>query len=354
MRTHRVTAPGILRAVFDLHSVRNRVFLRLQHLPPHVLRRLSGGTTTVLGRTLDVQAQMLCFLVARVSPHAATLTPAVARQTLDRDAPTATGPIRPMRRVDDFDLGRGVRARWYLPKTAADARGPLIVYFHGGGFVTGSVESHDRFVRILADETGLRALSVEYRLAPEHPFPAAVDDALHAYSWALENADRLGADRARIAVAGDSAGGNLAAVVSRDARDRGLRLPALQVLLYPPTDLTRALESHRTFARGFMLDKRSLDYYHGLYAADARDERASPLLARSFHGLPPALVVTAGFDPLVDEGDAYALALAKAGTKVTHRRYDSLIHGFTLMSAAIDAAMEANLDLARDVRAALA
>lgn len=335
------------------YELRDAALLRVLHLPESVLRRLSGGVTSLEGRTLDVQAQTFCFLASRLAPHVADMTPEQVRRQGYEDGPIVGGAPRAMRGLVDHDLGGGVFARWYLPYGAKKG-GPFVVYFHGGGFVGGSIVSHDRTIRVLADESRIPVLSVEYRLAPEHKFPAAVEDAIRAYQWARENAEMLGGDPSRIVVAGDSAGGNLTAVVSRAARDLGLPLPVLQVLIYPATDLTRSLPSHRTFAKGFFLDARSIDYYLGHYGADPRNERASPLLAKSFDGLPPAIVLTAGFDPLVDEGEEYVKKLRAAGSKVIHVRHDSLIHGFVNMMGGIDAARDAVIGLARDVRAALA
>jgi acetyl esterase len=339
--------------VLKLHEVRDKALLRFLHLPGGMLRRISGGTTTIEGRTLDVQAQTFCFLASRFAPHVADMTPEGVRRQANEDGPLVNGAIRPVRGIRELDLGDGVRARWYLPYGAPEPC-PLVVYIHGGGFVSGSIVSHDNVARIIADEGRVAVLSIEYRLAPEHKFPAAVDDAIRAYQWARDNAAMLGCDPARIAVAGDSAGGNLSAVVSRAARDRGFPMPALQVLIYPATDFTRSLPSHTTFAKGFFLDARSIDYYLGHYAADPKDERASPLLAKTFDRLPRAIVVTSGFDPLVDEGDAYAEKLKSAGVEVTHIRHDSLIHGFVNMMGAIDAGRLALVDLARQIRVALA
>jgi acetyl esterase len=334
-----------------LDKLRNRALLCVLKLPEHALRRAAGGTITIQGRTLDAQAQMLCWLAARFEPHVADLSPARARLRMELGAESVGGASRAMRATRDFDLGEGVRARYYLPEGAGET-GPLIVYYHGGGFVAGSIVSHDRVVRAIADESRLPVLSVDYRLAPEHPFPAAADDALRAYLWAREHAKVLRADPDRICLMGDSAGGNLSIVTCQAARDEGIPLPALQVPIYPATDFTCSMPSHRTFGDGFFLDRRSIDHYLDLYAADPLDPRASPLLAKRFDGLPRAIVVTAGFDPLVDEGDAYARKLSDAGVRVDHVRHDSLIHGFINMAGAVDAARSALVMLAKSVRAA--
>jgi acetyl esterase len=201
----------------------------------------------------------------------------------------------------------------------------------GGGWVIGDLDTHDTACRHLAREAEAGVLSIAYRLAPELRFPAAVDDALAAFHWAAANAGGLGFDPARVAVAGDSAGGNLAAVVAQLAgRDGGPR-PAAQFLAYPVTDLSTKHASYRLFAEGFLLTERDMDWFRAHYvpdAATALDPRASPLLAPDLHGLPPAVVLTCGFDVLRDEGEAYARRLEQAGVRVALRRNAGLIHGF--------------------------
>jgi acetyl esterase len=223
-----------------------------------------------------------------------------------------------------------LRARHYLPSKPAPA--PLLVFFHGGGFVVGDIESHDGLCRTICRDAGIHVLSVDYRLAPEHKAPAAVDDCVAAYRWALEHAAELDADPNHIGVGGDSAGGNLAALVALRSRDEGIRQPALQALLYPGLDLSAKTRSRTLFSDGFLLSKQDMDWFTKLYlegagiAAD--DPRVSPLKAADLSGLAPALVLTAGFDPLRDEGNAYAAALRSAGVSVDHRQFDALPHGF--------------------------
>ena len=247
-------------------------------------------------------------------------------------------------------------ARLYDPAPDRGPRG-LLVYLHGGGWVVGSIDTHDPVCRFLAHAADVGVLAIEYRRAPEHRFPAAVDDAFAAFRWAAGNAGALGCDPARVGVAGDSAGGNLAAVVAQlAARDGGAR-PALQLLSYPVTDVSRKHPSYRLFADGYFLTEREMDWYRGHYLPDegaARDPRASPLLASDLHGLPPAVVLTAGFDVLRDEGEAYARRLAEAGVPVRLRRHAGLIHGFcnaTGMSRSARAAMEEATGWVRDALA---
>jgi acetyl esterase len=251
-----------------------------------------------------------------------------------------------------------VPARFYRPKGSAGATLPVIVYFHGGGWVLGDLDTHDYVSRELANRAGAAVLSVDYRLAPEHKFPAAVDDAFAAYRWANgEGASRLGVDGARIAVAGDSAGGNLSAVVSLMARDTGTAGSLRgQVLAYPAIDMRGDYPSMREFGEGHLLERAGMDWFYGHYlrrAEEKLDWRASPLLASRHDGLAPALVMTGGCDPLRDEGKAYADRLAAAGNKVTYRCFDGLLHGFLQQGKIVRASDEALATAAAFLRQAL-
>jgi len=220
---------------------------------------------------------------------------------------------------------------------------PILVYFHGGGFVMGSVVSHDGIARSFALGAECVVVSVEYRLAPEHEFPVAAMDALAAFRWTVAHAGELGGDATRVAVGGDSAGGNLAAVVSRETR-RETAKPVFQLLIYPAIDFTRRGASHGFFQKGFMLDKPNIDWFTDLYVPNHGDythRLASPALQSDHAGGPPAMVVTAGFDPLRDEGDGYADALRAAGVRVQHARHEGLVHGFVNMNGAVRAAKRA-------------
>ncbi len=234
--------------------------------------------------------------------------------------------------------GDGVWGRLYTPGET-DRVGALVVWFHGGGWVIGSVEGDDRLCRWLAAHLGCRVLSVEYRLGPEHRFPAAHDDAATAWAAAVDRADEFGADRARMAVAGSSAGANLAAYACIAARDRGLPRPAHQLLFYPGTDMRCCAGSHTTFAEGFILDSRLIVWFLDNYVPpeSRTDPRVSVLLADELSHLPPAQVITAGFDPLRDEGDAYARRLAESGVPVRHECAGSLTHAFLDLAGAIPA-----------------
>jgi acetyl esterase len=234
-----------------------------------------------------------------------------------------------------------VPARIYTPKQTRtkDGLAPCLVFFHGGGWVIGNIETHDVVCRKLAHEGELIVISVDYRLAPEHRFPAAVDDAITATRWVATNARRLGIDAARLSVGGDSAGGNLAAVVALDARENGPKL-AGQMLVYPATDLGRTHPSHREPETSILLTHTVITWFsnHYLDGADIKDWRVSPLRARTLSGLPPAYVLTAGADPLRDEGDEYAARLKQAGVPVTYRHFPGQFHGFFTMGKLLNQA----------------
>jgi acetyl esterase len=231
---------------------------------------------------------------------------------------------------------------------------PALLYFHGGGFVFGNLDTHDTVCRALAKESDAVVISVDYRLAPEHKFPAALEDSHAATVWAAANAARLGIDAHRIAVGGDSAGGNLAAVVAMRCRDAGGPALALQVLLYPVTDFsTFETASHRELAEGYFLNRGAMDWFSAQYLTSADQKRhpeVSPLLAGDLSDLPPALVITAEFDPLRDEGEAYAQRVRAAGGSVTLTRYPGMIHGFVSMRGVLSGGREAIRETADAIR----
>ncbi|ORX14875.1 lipase [Mycolicibacterium wolinskyi] len=297
---------------------------------------LGGRTVTIDGNTLDTTLQFmlaaqqsagLAGLVADFTPVSGV---AVSRAQLRTTAAMMPGSIH----VDVSDMSipgpaGPMAARRYMPVDAGKVTA-LLLFFHGGGFVIGDMDTHDGLCRLICRDGGIQVVSVDYRLAPEHKAPAAAEDAYAAYQWALDHAAGLGATH--IVVGGDSAGGNLAAVVSQWARDDELPLPALQLLLYPVTDFSSETRSRTLFSDGYFLTKRDMDWFrdHYLDGADvtAEDPAVSPLLAEDLSGLPPALVITAGFDPLRDEGNRYAHAMRDAGVLVDLREERSLIHAF--------------------------
>jgi acetyl esterase/lipase len=229
-----------------------------------------------------------------------------------------------------------IAGRIYTPNKLrqADGLAPCLVFFHGGGWVIGDLDTHDVVCRKLADEGQLIVISVDYRRAPEHKFPAAVDDAIAATAWIAAHAKELGIDAARLLVGGDSAGGNLATVVAIAARDGNGPAISGQVLIYPATDFTMAHPSHSEPETSILLTHSVIRWFRDHYlnaTADIHDWRASPALARTLVGLPPAYVLTAGADPLRDEGDDYARQLTQAGVAVTHRTFPGQFHGFFTM-----------------------
>jgi acetyl esterase len=248
-----------------------------------------------------------------------------------------------------------IPARLYTPKTLRKNNGlaPCLVFFHGGGWVIGNIETHDVVCRKLAHEGKLLVLSVDYRLAPEHRFPAAVEDAITATQWAADNAKDYGIDASRLMVGGDSAGGNLAAVVTLAARDSNGPKLAGQVLIYPGTDFSRSSASHKDPTTSILLTHSVITWFMDNYIgdADANDWRASPARAKSFAGLPPAYVLTAGGDPLCDEGIEYAERLKQAGVPVAYRHFPGQFHGFFTMGKLLNQANIAVTEIATWLKA---
>src|SRR5476651_532732 len=261
-------------------------------------------------------------------------------------------------RIDNFSIpgpGGALKARSYTPVAAAGSL-PTLIYFHGGGFVAGSLESHDGLCRLFAAEGGFKVIAVDYRLAPEHTYPAAVDDAWAATQWLEENAAQLGVDAGRIAVGGDSAGGMLAAIVTQLARDKGGLKIAYQLLMFPNTQMGGETASLNEFAVGYFLERRAIEYFNSLYLppdVDKNLSKVSPLRAKDFTCLPPAMVMLGGYDPLHDEGLAYAEKLRAAGVKVTIADYADMVHCFIYLQTVLPQAHDAMAKAAKDVKAAL-
>lgn len=321
-------------------------------LPEPVQRRLVGRPVVRDGQTLDTDVQLL-LLLQRLTrePGAETLPMPEGRRSILR-VTRLNGGRQPVGGARDLAVA-GRPARLYTP-TGAPAAGPLLLFFHGGGFMHGDLDSHDASCRFLAERSGVRVLAVDYRLGPDDPFPAAHDDALAAYRWLVEHAAEVGADRDRLAVGGDSAGGNLAAGVAIEAARTGLPL-AFQLLVYPALDAVRDTDSAALFAEGFYLTRAYMDLANEAYAggADLRDPLLSPLYADLPDDLAPAYVVTAGFDPLRDEGEAYARRLAEAGVPVELRRHAGQIHGFFNIVGVGRTSRAANALVAAKLKAAL-
>lgn len=296
---------------------------------------------------LHPQAKALLDLIEqRGVPPTHTLSVADARRFyLERRFFTQPEPaeVGEVRDLHAEGPNGAIPLRMYKPLKAGTAPLPVLVYFHGGGWVIGDRDTHDSLCRQLANASRCAVVSVDYRLGPEHRFPGAVDDCIAATYWVRRQAQALGLDASRLAVGGDSAGGNLAAVVAIAARDGGHgELPiAFQLLIYPATDMRRTAPSHTTNGQGYLLTRDTINYFHDHYIDDAAhdlDWRASPLLHPDLSRLPPAFVLTAGYDPLRDEGLMYSQRLSEAGSRATHICFERQIHGFITMGRVIDEA----------------
>ncbi|GAA1946403.1 alpha/beta hydrolase [Nocardioides panacihumi] len=308
-------------------------------LPEAVQRRLVGKPVAVDGQRLATDTQLMLRLARIAGPAVESLSvekgrPVLLHQSRLVGGEQAVGHVRTLSVA-------GRAARLYTPTSASTEPGPLLVLFHGGGFIYGDLDSHDASARFLAEQSGVRVLAVEYRLAPEEPFPAAYDDAIETFRWVVEHAAEVSADPGRIGVGGDSAGGNLATGVALAVTEAC----AFQLLIYPVTQFDEETESRRRFRAGYYLTSDFIDLAGSSYVpagTDPRDPRLSPLYADVPDGVAPAYIATAGFDPLRDEGEAYAEKLSAAGVKVESWRFADQIHGFF------------NVLLARSSRAATA
>lgn len=305
---------------------------------------------------MDPQVRdFLAAAKAAPQPPIDTIPIATARQQFARLTPIFH-PYVEVARVVDLKTGGGVPLRVYQPAGRHRGPQPGIVYFHGGGWVMGDLDTHDTLCRHLANHAGAVVVAVDYRLAPEHPFPAAFEDAFAAVQHISENATALGVDPAKLAVAGDSAGGNLAAAVALKARDLGGPPIAFQHLLYPVLDPGCDTESYRKYATDFGLTADKMRFFWNTYlaGADGADPRAAPLLAKDLTGLPPAQIVTAGFDVLRDEGADYARRLRAAGVRAEAECFSGMIHGFIHYAGAIHRGQSALQGMGRQLAAELA
>lgn len=312
--------------------------------------RLSGEPPVIVdGQQLDPQVQLLRSVRRKIGTHG-LIEPTIeeGRARYRRETTNFRGPVTAVKMVNDLTID-GVRARHYVP---FEDDAPLTVYLHGGGFVIGDLDTHDEPCRILCREGRMHVLAIDYRLAPEHPFPAALDDAQNALRWAQANASRLGANPKRVAIGGDSAGANLSAVASMLLARDG-HPPAAQLLIYPPVDGITPRRSHELYGDGYFLSNRDRDGFERCYLGEPEREPnalVSPLFAKDFRNLPPALLVVAGFDILRDEGLAYAEALANAGNVVHVQQYPSLGHGFIHMTGVAPVARQAMIAIAQQWR----
>jgi acetyl esterase len=321
-----------------------------------LLRRLAGAPLyNDDGAVLDTHLRALITLEAMARrPPQESLPVGEARTQMRSSVMMVEEAAFSLFRIREDRIGGTIPIRIYTPRAAPEPL-PVATFFHGGGFLLGDLETHDVACRRLARDAECIVVAVDYRRGPEHRFPAAVDDAWAAFHWTVQNAAALGGDPARVGVVGDSAGGNLAAAVSLLARDGGGPAPIFQLLVYPALDFYRRGQSHRRYSQGFLLSSSTIDWYSANYAdrSDWDDMRASPLLAKDVSGVAPAYVVTAGFDPLRDEGRAYAARLRETGALARHHEETTLTHGFFNMGGVIPAARSANRNIARELHVGL-
>jgi acetyl esterase len=310
--------------------------------------------------SLDVKVKaMLAQMAELAMPKLWELAPPAARTAMRSSV--FRGGNEPIGNSEDRKIpgpAGDIPVRVYSPVDAASDTLPGLVFFHGGGFVIGDLETHDDMCRVLSNQAGCRVVAVDYRLAPEHVFPAAVEDCWAATKFVAAHARDFGIDPARLAVGGDSAGGNLSAVVAQLAKQAGGPALVFQLLIYPVTQLGSSVEtrSMRENAKGYFLEKEGMDWFTRCYVPDPAhrdDPRVSPLLCKDLSGLPPAYVITAGYDPLRDEGKDYADALDRAGVSVTYVHYPSMVHGFFSFRSLVPKAKEALAAAAGALKAGL-
>jgi acetyl esterase len=318
------------------------------------LKLLDGHRIRLGNRTMDPKAQIVGEFIKSIRVPGYYPPLPELRQQLRTMVMLMDEPAPPLPRIEDIRIpgpAGDIPARVYAPSVGAPL--PAVMYFHGGGWVQGDLETHHGLCARLAQRAGVLVVAVDYRLAPEHKFPAAVEDCMAAYRWIRSHGREIGADSHRVAVAGDSAGGNLSAVVSQLAASSGIPVPTCQVLIYPAVDFSFETASHREMENGHVIPRDRVVWYMEQYlegGTDQSDLRASPLRAPSVAGQPPAMIVTAGFDPLRDEGHAYAEKLRGAGVDVVYREYPGQIHAFVSLTKAIPQGMACTLEIAEYLR----
>ena len=339
-------------------SLQRTLARTLLSLPSPILRLMSGGAAVYRGgRTLDPRFQFMAAQAARM-PAMTSLSPEEARRTSAEGARVYGGRPEPGVRVEPLTIpapDRSIPARLYRPERP-DPNTPAVIFAHFGGGVIGDLETSHAFCGILAKVTRAPVVSVEYRLAPEHRFPAGLEDVLAAYRYVRDHAAQFGAPSGQAVIGGDSMGGNFAAVICQELARAGEPQPALQLLIYPCVDVASQSASMTTYAEAFPLSRPLMDWFMGHYmgpGADPADPRLSPIREADLAGLAPAVVVTAGFDPLVDQGEAYARRLRGAGVPVIYRCYDAMAHGFTAFTGVVPCADVACREIAGLVREGL-
>lgn len=338
----------------SLQSILVKTFLRL---PPSWLVKISGGQPVMIGeRTLDPYLQFIAHGAAK-QPPMSSLDAQTARAGSAEALAMLGAPLSGDVTTEDFTLSapkREIPVRLYRP-AKQNAASPMMVYLHMGGGVIGDLEICHAFCGMLASISGGPVLSVDYRLAPEDKFPAGLEDSIFAYEWALGNAENYGAPAGRAALGGDSMGGNFTAIIAQEMKRQHKPLPELQLMIYPATDIKSTLPSRTLYGETYPLSTQTMDWFMGHYlpeGQDLEDVRVSPAFETNLEGLPRAIVVTAGFDPLCDEGEAYAKRLEVAGVPTVFKCYDSLAHGFTAFTAVTPAADAACREIAGFVKEA--
>ncbi|MET8427916.1 alpha/beta hydrolase [Nocardia sp. NPDC004860] len=333
-------------------------FRGLGKLPPRIQRGLAGGGIVEFrDRQLDPGIQLLLRIVNTQQPVDELALP-VGRQKFRKMGRMLSGAPVPVDAVHDVSipgLAGDIPGRLYLPTQPAEPSS-LLLFAHGGGFGIGDLDGYDNVCRILAEHSGSRVLSIDYRLAPEHRFPAGYDDCVATYRYLLDHAADFGVEPSRIAVGGESAGANLMTSVCREARDRGWQQPAFQVLFVPPPDLTVVGHTAPELDDGYMLTTALMKWFLARYADESewRDVRCSPRFADDLSGLAPAYIATAGFDPVCESGEEYVEQLRAAGVTVAHRRHPGLAHPFVLMAGYSRVARDALVEAAGALRTGLA
>lgn len=337
-------------------SVQRLIAKTVASLPGSMIVRMAGGEPlTIEGRTLEPQLQLAAWN-GRNSPPMSSLPAEAVQAGVKAQLALLADKLPSGVNVEEFTIpgpdGHMIPVRLYRPAKQNPAH-PLMVYFHMGGGVIGDMDTCHAFCGMLAKGSESPVLSVDYRLAPQHIFPAGLNDCFAAYHWALEHAADYGAPAGQASVGGDSMGGNFSAIISQRMKRAGGTLPALQLLIYPAIDISKDYPSKTAFANTFSLSQDTMDWFMRVYLPegfDYTDLSVSPGQEGDLTGLPPAIVITAGHDPLVDEGDEYAERLKAAGVKVTHKRYDTLAHAFTAFTYISPGARAACAEIAGMVR----
>lgn len=337
-------------------SLQGMIAKLILKLPKGWLVKISGGAPHVIGeRTLDPHLQFIMHS-GRNNPPLHTLGAQGARDTSNEAIAMLKAKPEAGIAISDSTIpasdGYQIPIRTFRPE-AQKSNAPLLVYFHQGGGVIGNLDWTNTICSMISKEAGCPIVSVDYRKAPEHKFPVGLEDCIIAYEWGLRNAEGLGAPSGMASIGGDSMGGNFSAIIAQEMRRQQKPAPELQLLIYPATDIAVELPSRKLHGETFTLTTETMDWFMGEYlpkGTDLKDLRISPAQETNLSKLPSAIVVTAGFDPLVDEGDAYAKRLSDAGIDVLHKRYDSLAHGFTAFTRASPAADVACREIADMVR----